>query len=104
MKKIYVLLVIILLVFTGVIGCSNQSGLTGKWTSEIAGEGADWEFFSDGTCVIDESGGTYTAEKGRLRFDMGFEGAFTVNYSINGDKLILADDEGNSIVLVRAKN
>lgn len=104
LKKCYVLMVIILLVFTGVIGCSNQSGLTGKWTPEIAGEGADWEFFSDGTCVLDEYGGTYTAEKGRLRIDMGYEGAHTFNYSINGGKLTLADDEGNSIVLVRAKN
>ena len=91
-----------LLVFTGVIGCSNQSGLTGKWTPEIAGEGAELEFFSDGTCVLNGNGGTYTAENGRLKIDLG--GApHVADYSIKDGKLTVTD-YGSSAVYVRAKN
>lgn len=107
MKKKYFGIVLMALCIS-IMACSS-SKLNGAWVPEGRSSAPfsfpdNIEFFSDGTCEIEGYNGEYTVDNGRLKIvlNVGAEIAYTYDYELKNDTLILTREE-ESIQYVRNK-
>jgi len=88
-----VAMLLLLGIVAAITGCGGKSALIGRWEEEGKPNGETIEFFRDGTVDLDGLTVEWKVKKGQLAFS--FIGITqTVNYSISGSTLTLADDDG----------
>ncbi|MBD5469106.1 MAG: hypothetical protein HDR21_13270 [Lachnospiraceae bacterium] len=103
-KRIISICMAALVMLLAIAGCGKKEDITGKWvfTEEETGETAAMELFSDGSGIYTAEGVSYSCawitENGRLKIeiDAGMFGksSLVADYEIDGDKLILSDEDG----------
>jgi DNA/RNA endonuclease YhcR with UshA esterase domain len=102
-------LVVVFTLAISLTGCgSGKSALIGSWVPENGdhapgGFPDNVEFYSDGTCNWDDEDVNYSVESGRIKFSAWGQ-AETYDYKINGSKLTLTDDDGDSVTYVKENN
>ena len=103
MRKNFTFVVIVFLLMVLVSGCggNDQKSIVGLWEEEN-GE-FSWEFFDDGTCVLNGITAEYSiVEDGKLKVTVMADST-VFGYSIKGDTLT-ATNQGQSFILIKASN
>lgn len=101
MKKIKLFLAMLISVMM-LVSCGG-SKVVGKWENTTTH--ATWEFFKDGKFTVeDDVDGEYSVDGNRIRFDHPYDGSFTADFEINGNTMILRDDNGNVLAEFRKEN
>ncbi len=111
-RRIIAVCMTVFVMMVAIAGCGKKEDMTGKWvgTEESTGQTSSMELFSDGTGKITEEDSLsysceWTTENGRLKVevDTGIFGKISqvVDYKLEGDTLILTDEDGKCFTYYR---
>lgn len=94
MKRIVAFVMVVVLVLS-ITACGDQSALVGKWYSEGSYDTPNFTFYSDGTCKVKGEYGSckWDIVDSKLKITTFYGEVYVLNYEINGDKLVLKDEE-----------
>ena len=107
--RVIVILLVGILTLAILTGCGGGGGLVGTWEYrgefEFFGEIQEfvvrYEFFSDGTVLVDGVTGSWRADGNRLNMSIGRESG-TVDFRISGNTLTIGSG-GDTMTLTRVR-